>query len=96
MHIFEFDQSLFVIHDSPPYFWDQGGWPPTETCMVSHARDHWRTLDFANAFVFPGVNSRAELVPSRRGLTPGTALRAVGLGINKCMLYYIIAMRYVK
>jgi hypothetical protein len=31
---------------------------------VSHARDHWWTLDFANAFVPPGVNSRGELVPS--------------------------------
>jgi hypothetical protein len=27
---------------------------------VSHARDHWRTLDFANAFVSPGVNSRGN------------------------------------
>jgi hypothetical protein len=31
---------------------------------VSHARDYWWTLDFANAFVSPGVNSLAELVPS--------------------------------
>jgi hypothetical protein len=31
---------------------------------VSHARDHWWTLDFANAFVSPGVNSREGLVPS--------------------------------
>jgi hypothetical protein len=31
---------------------------------VSHARIHWWTLDFANAFVSPGVNSREELVPS--------------------------------
>jgi hypothetical protein len=31
---------------------------------VSHARDHWWTLDFANAFVSPGVNSQGELVPS--------------------------------
>jgi hypothetical protein len=31
---------------------------------VSHTRDHWWTLDFANAFVSPGVNSRGELVPS--------------------------------
>jgi hypothetical protein len=28
------------------------------------ARDDWWTLDFANAFVSPGVNSRGELVPS--------------------------------
>ena len=34
------------------------------TPLVSHARDHWWTLDFANAFVSPRVNSRAELVPS--------------------------------
>jgi hypothetical protein len=33
-------------------------------CTVSHAHDHWWTLDFANAFVSPGVNSRGELVPS--------------------------------
>ena len=33
---------------------------------VSHARDHWLTLDFANAFVSPGVNSRGELVASLR------------------------------
>jgi hypothetical protein len=32
--------------------------------MVTHARDHWWTLDFANPFVSPGVNSRAELLPS--------------------------------
>jgi hypothetical protein len=34
--------------------------------IVGHARDHWWTLDFANAFVSPGVNSRGELVPSPR------------------------------
>jgi hypothetical protein len=47
-----------------PYFWDQWGWPPTEPLTVTHARAHWRTLDLANAFVSPGVNSRGELVPS--------------------------------
>jgi hypothetical protein len=31
---------------------------------VTHARDIWWTLDFPNAFVSPGVNSRWELVPS--------------------------------
>jgi hypothetical protein len=36
----------------------------TETSLVSQARDIWWTLDFANAFVSPGVNSRGELVPS--------------------------------
>jgi hypothetical protein len=32
--------------------------------LVTHARDIWWTLDSANAFVSPGVNSRGELVPS--------------------------------
>jgi presenilin-like A22 family membrane protease len=39
-------------------------WPPTEPLTVTHARDHWWTFDFANAFISPGVNSRGELVPS--------------------------------
>jgi hypothetical protein len=34
------------------------------TSLVSDARDIWWILDFANAFVSPGVNSRGELVPS--------------------------------
>jgi hypothetical protein len=37
----------------------------THTPMNS-ARDIWWTLDFASAFLSPGVNSRAELVPSPR------------------------------
>jgi hypothetical protein len=36
----------------------------TRTPLVTHARDYWWTLDFANDFVSPGVNSVAELVPS--------------------------------
>jgi hypothetical protein len=32
--------------------------------IVGHARDHWWTLDLANAFVSTGVKSRGELVPS--------------------------------
>jgi hypothetical protein len=32
--------------------------------LVTHARDNWWILDFANAFVSPGVNSRGGLVPS--------------------------------
>jgi hypothetical protein len=34
--------------------------------LATHARDIWWTLDFANAFVSPCVNSRGELVPSPR------------------------------
>jgi hypothetical protein len=62
-------------------FWDQWGWPPTETSLVSHARDIWWTLDFANAFVSPRVNSRWELVPShvasRRRLGDNAAFTAI-------------------
>ena len=54
--------------------------PNTEPCTVTHARDHWWTLNFANAFLSPGVNSRAELVPS------GMALRAVGSGNIKSLV----------
>jgi hypothetical protein len=36
----------------------------SRSSFVGHARDNWWTLDFANAFVSPGVNSRGELVPS--------------------------------
>jgi hypothetical protein len=38
--------------------------PNTPTPLVTHARDHWWNLGFANPFVSPGVNSRGELVPS--------------------------------
>jgi hypothetical protein len=73
---FKFDQSVSAIHDSPPYFLYQWGWPPTETSLVTHARDHWWTLDFANAFRFVyGVNSRAELVPSPRAYARNGAPR---------------------
>jgi hypothetical protein len=53
---------------------------------VTHARDIWWTLDFANAFVSPGVNSRGELVPSHGVLVlfirvlVFSTLRAVGSG----------------
>jgi hypothetical protein len=40
--------------------------------LVTHARDHWWTLDFANAFVSPGVNGR---VPSPRAYTRNGAPR---------------------
>jgi hypothetical protein len=34
--------------------------------LVTHARDHWWTLDFANASLSPGVNSRVEVELSPR------------------------------
>ena len=43
--------------------------------LVTHARDIWWTLDSANAFVSPGVNSRGGISNPRL-----TALRAVGSG----------------
>jgi hypothetical protein len=59
--------------------------PNTPTPLVSHTRDNWWTLDFANAFVSPGVNSRGELVPSH-----GASRRRLGdksgeyTGIQEC------------
>jgi hypothetical protein len=64
-------------------------WPPTQNHSVpkrtvTHARDHWWTLDFANAFVFPGVNSRAELVPSPRAYAlNGAPHRWLGVVVNE-------------
>jgi hypothetical protein len=46
---FKFDQSVIAIQDDHP--------PYTPTPLVAHARDHWWTLDLANAFVSPGVNN---------------------------------------
>jgi hypothetical protein len=54
--------------------------PNTPTPLVTHARDHWWTLDFANAFVSPGVNSRAELFLSPRAYARNGA--PVGSGIH--------------
>jgi hypothetical protein len=61
---------------------------PTEPLMVTHARAHWWTLDLANAFVSPGVNSRGELVPSH-----GASRRRLGdhcLLTNSELSYFII------
>jgi hypothetical protein len=58
--------------------------------IVGHARDHWWTLDFANAFVSPGVNSRWGLVPSPRAYARNGAPRR-WLGIK---LAYTHALNY--
>jgi hypothetical protein len=42
---------------------------------MNHARDIWWTLDFASAFLSPVVNSRVELVPSRRAYARNGAQR---------------------
>jgi hypothetical protein len=47
--------------------------------LVTDARDHWWTLDLANASLSPGVNSRGELVPSPRAdARNGTPRRWLG------------------
>jgi hypothetical protein len=46
--------------------------------LVTHARDIWWTLDSANAFVSPGVNSRGELVPSH-----GASRRRLGEKVQR-------------
>jgi hypothetical protein len=53
--------------------------------LVSHARDHWWTLDFANAFVSPGGISTLALrfAPSARGLV-------------NCWQYYTSNNYYLK
>jgi hypothetical protein len=51
---FKFDQSVSAIHDSPPYFWDQWGWPPTETSLVTLA---------------PGLRPERRSAPLARGLS---------------------------
>jgi hypothetical protein len=60
---FTFDQSVFAIHDSPAIFL-------RSVRMTAHRNTHsdpcprsLMTLDFANAFVSPGVNGRAESGP---------------------------------
>ena len=50
---------------------------------VTHARDHWRTLDFANAFLSSGGNSRAELVPSH-----GAPRRLLGVTFNLKLVFH--------
>jgi hypothetical protein len=61
--------------------------PNTPKLLVNHTRDIRWTLDFANAFVSPGVNSWGELVPShgasRRRL--GDDLSAANLLLQKCV-----------
>ena len=53
---------------------------------VSHACDHWWTLDFANAFVSPGVNSRGELVPSH-----GASRRRLGDKWSYTLPWYLFS-----
>jgi hypothetical protein len=52
---------------------------------VTHARDIWWTLDFANAFVSPGVNSRGGgLVPSH-----GASRRRLGDYLYRIALFFL-------
>jgi hypothetical protein len=74
---FKFDQSVFAIRDSLLYFWDQWVRPPTQHRWSPTPTIIDELHCFANAFVFPGVNSRAEY--PRPGFTPGTTPLARGL-----------------
>ena len=69
----------------PAIFWDQCmRWPPTTPLLKPLA-----------AFLFPGVNSRAESVPSP-GLTPETTLSVVGSRmIPYARLYSIVITLYI-
>ena len=52
--------------------------------LVSHCGHTARTLDFANAFLFPGVNSRTELVRPDRCCAVGSGITG---NICTCSLY---------
>jgi hypothetical protein len=78
---FKLDQSVLAIHDSPLYYEIS---EDDHQRTVTHARDHSWTLDFANAFVSPDVNSRAELVPSH-----GASRCWLGEYIVELILYYL-------
>jgi hypothetical protein len=66
--------------------------------MTTHtpcARDIWWTLDFASAFLPPGVNSRTELVPSPRAYARNGAPRR-WLGNNAtCVLSDIKSLHVI-
>jgi hypothetical protein len=68
------NHAVLAIHDSPLYYEIS---EEDHRRTVTHARDHWWTLDFANAFVSPGVNSRAELVPSHDVSPVGSGIKHV-------------------
>jgi hypothetical protein len=53
--------------------------PTQDRRSLVSARDDWWTLDFANAFVSPGVNSRGELVPSHGAVGSGIIIYNVNV-----------------
>ena len=73
---FKMDQSVFAIHDMQSVIVEIS---ENDHPRTTHGNPRPRLLmnfrQFANAFLSPGLNSGAELVP-RPGLTPRTALRA--------------------
>jgi hypothetical protein len=82
---------VLAVHDSPLYYEiSEDDHPRT----VTHARDHWWTLDFANAFVSLGVNCRAEVVPShgisRRWLGNSYTVVSRRHLMKKCIIFYFI------
>jgi hypothetical protein len=88
---FKFDQSQCSLFMTVRHIFEisEDDHPRT----VSHARDHWWTLDFANAFVSPGVNSRGELVPSPRAYARNGAPRR-WLGDYFLLLFFDIFLLF--
>jgi hypothetical protein len=80
----------FFTPGKQPYFEISDGHPQTQSTSLVSAHDHWWTLDFANAFVSPGVNSRGELVPShgasRRRLGDYSNSISIPRGLKSFML----------
>jgi hypothetical protein len=60
----------------------------THSRSLVSARDDWWTLDFANAFVSPGVNSRGELVPWR--FAPSARGLCFDSKSNASLLIYVL------
>ena len=66
----------------------------TSAIYVSYIYGHTPgTSDFANAFLFPGVNSQAELVPSPRANVRNDALRR-WLGEKTICEYTRVVIKY--
>jgi hypothetical protein len=75
---------MLALYDEFDTYWQNGGYKKISDIIFAEwhifivsnlFRDIWWTLDFASAFVSPGVNSRTELVPSPRAYARNGAPR---------------------
>jgi hypothetical protein len=80
---FKFDQTVLTIHDSTLHILRSVRMTTHSTPLVSDARDHWWTLDFANAFVSTGVNSRGGISTLAPGLRPERRSAPLARGWNE-------------